>query len=94
MIARTENTIAPTFPQDNTGTNNDDDLSPWKIFDNIVATNTAPGTPLSRAIKDMYLSHELLPRTRPDGKFDMPSGMLEKPPVCVPQFKKDLRHAM
>lgn len=62
IISKEENTTAPTVPL---ATNSDpDDLSPWNIFDKMVASSTGQGTPLSRAIKvvDMYLSDELLPR--------------------------------
>ncbi|KAL0879640.1 hypothetical protein ABMA27_003355 [Loxostege sticticalis] len=70
LIAQNENPAAPTTVSEDTG----DDLSPWSIFDQMVAKSSAPGTPLSKAIKkvDMYLSDELLPRKDPAGKLSCP----------------------
>ena len=75
LIAEKERTTAsivtlPVERADNTW----NDLSPWNMFDKIVASSTAQGTPVSRAIKevDMYLSDELLPRKDQSGNLTFP----------------------
>lgn len=98
LIAQTENSNvgpdvheppapAPTAVNNN---NNNNDLSPWGIFDRMVATSTTQGTPLSRAIKevDMYLSDELLPRIDSAGKLTCPLEWWKKHQYVYPNLKK------
>ncbi|KAL0821412.1 hypothetical protein ABMA28_004894 [Loxostege sticticalis] len=86
LIAQNENPAAPTTVSEDTG----DDLSPWSIFDQMVAKSSAPGTPLSKAIKevDMYLSDELLPRKDPAGKLSCPLEWWKKHQYVYPNLKK------
>lgn len=86
LIAQNENPAAQT-----TTVNEDavDDLSPWSIFDQMVAKSSAPGTPLSKAIKevDMYLSDELLPRKDPEGKLSCPLEWWKRHQFVYPNLK-------
>ncbi|CAH0402531.1 unnamed protein product [Chilo suppressalis] len=56
------------------GPDNNRDISPWDIFDKMVASSTTQGTPQSKAIKevDMYLSDEILPRRNQKGNLTCP----------------------
>lgn len=88
IISKEENITAPTVPL---ATNSDpDDLSPWNIFDKMVASSTGQGTPLSRAIKevDMYLSDELLPRKDQAGNLNCPLEWWKKHQYVYPNLKK------
>lgn len=89
-IVSTASSVAVTYSS--TIENNGDDLSPWNIFDKMVATSTAPGTPLSKAIKevDMYLSDELLPRKDQRGNLSCPLEWWRKHQYVYPNFKKKL----
>lgn len=64
LIGEKEHATPATVSTVVDGAEAEPDLNPGNIFDKMVASSTAQGTPLSRAIKevDMYLSDELLPR--------------------------------
>lgn len=94
LIAQTtensENTTTSTASSVADDVNRNDELSPWNIFDQMIASTTTQGTPLSKAIKevDMYLSDELLLRKDQSGNLNCPLEWWKKHQFVYPNLKK------
>ncbi|XP_022835410.1 zinc finger BED domain-containing protein 4-like [Spodoptera litura] len=91
LIAKTTNTTPSsvlTVTDDLNKSN--DDLNPWNIFDQMIASTTTQGTPLSKAIKevDMYLADELLPRKDQQGNLNSPLEWWKNRQFVYPHLKQ------
>ncbi|XP_045453768.1 zinc finger BED domain-containing protein DAYSLEEPER-like [Melitaea cinxia] len=88
----TSSTVADTAETVSQSTGNI--ISPWGIFDQMVASTSSSGTPLSKAIKeiDMYLADELLPRKDKNGKLSCPLEWWKRHQFVYPNLKKTIHY--